>query len=221
MFVGALALWWRVSLVFVAGIAAGVVNGIAGGGTFITFPTLLALGVPALKANLSTTVGVVPSYLGSLRVFRTHLAAHRGSHRLAGALVRARCGRWRDAAARRFGRHVSTRRALARGRGHAALCRLAVHLAPSRARRHEITRRVSSRWSLGVFFVSIYGGYFGAGLGILLLAVMAVALPLDIKEIQGLRNAISLMINVTAALIFVVHGHLATSDVIAAAAWEH
>lgn len=68
---------------------------------------------------------------------------------------------------------------------------------------------------VGVFFVAIYGGYFGAGLGILLLAVMAVALPLDIKELQGLRNVISLVINITAALIFVVHGHLATSDVLA------
>jgi uncharacterized membrane protein YfcA len=67
------------------------------------------------------------------------------------------------------------------------------------------------RWALyaGIFAVSIYGGYFGAGMGILLLAVMALALPFEIHEIQGLRNAISFVINIVAALIFVVHGHLA------------
>ncbi len=58
-----------------------------------------------------------------------------------------------------------------------------------------------------------YGGYFGAGLGILLLAVIALALPLEIHELQGLRNALSLVINAVAAVIFLVHGHLATTDV--------
>ncbi len=214
MFVGGLALWWRLGLVFVAGIGAGIANGIAGGGTFITFPTLLALGVPALKANLSTTVGVVPSYLGSLRVFRTHLAPHR---RLIVSLLPS-CVLGAAGGATLLlvglGRHLSTRRALAGRRGH-----LLFASSPLISRRLEhLERDHASRqvvMVVGVFFVSIYGGYFGAGLGILLLAVMAVALPLDIKELQGLRNAISLVINVTAALIFVVHGHLATADVLA------
>jgi uncharacterized membrane protein YfcA len=69
----------------------------------------------------------------------------------------------------------------------------------------------SRRWFLflGVFAVSIYGGYFGAGLGIMLLAVMAIALPFELAELQGLRNVLSLIINVVAAAIFVAHGHLA------------
>jgi uncharacterized membrane protein YfcA len=67
------------------------------------------------------------------------------------------------------------------------------------------------RWALyiGIFLVSIYGGYFGAGIGILLLAVLALALPYEIYELQGLRNAVSMMINCVAALIFVIYGHLA------------
>src|ERR1700677_2493633 len=77
MFAGALPLVWRLSIVLLAGIAAGIANGIAGGGTFITFPTLLSLGVPALTANITTTVGVVPSYIGSLRVFRDQLRPHK------------------------------------------------------------------------------------------------------------------------------------------------
>ena len=52
-----------------AGVAAGVFNAIAGGGTFLTFPTLLALGVPALQANLTSAVGVLPSYIGGIQKF--------------------------------------------------------------------------------------------------------------------------------------------------------
>ena len=66
------------------------------------------------------------------------------------------------------------------------------------------------RWSLhvGIFLAAIYGGYFGAGLGILLLAVMAVSLPLEIAEMQGLRYVLSTIINLVAAVVFVVRGHL-------------
>ena len=214
MFVGALALWWRVSLVFAAGIAAGVVNGIAGGGTFITFPTLLALGVPALKANLSTTVGVVPSYLGSLRVFRTHLAAHR--RLIVTLLPSCILGAAAGATLLLVG-SAATFRLIVPWLVGAGTLLFAASPFISRRLEHIDREHASRRLAMvvGVFFVAIYGGYFGAGLGILLLAVMAVALPIDIKEIQGLRNVISLVINVTAALIFVVHGHLATSDVLA------
>ena len=66
---------------------------------------------------------------------------------------------------------------------------------------------------VGVFAVSVYGGYFGAGLGILLLAVMAVTLPFELAELQGLRNVISLIINLCAAAIFIFHGHLALDAV--------
>jgi uncharacterized membrane protein YfcA len=61
----------------------------------------------------------------------------------------------------------------------------------------------------GVFLVSIYGGYFGAGLGILLLAVMAVALPLEIHELQAIRSVLATIINAGAAIVFLLHGHLA------------
>jgi uncharacterized membrane protein YfcA len=70
------ALGWRLLIYLVAGVAAGVSNGIAGGGTFITFPTMLALGVPALAANVSSSVGVLPSYIGGMRSFRHSMAPH-------------------------------------------------------------------------------------------------------------------------------------------------
>jgi uncharacterized membrane protein YfcA len=72
------------------------------------------------------------------------------------------------------------------------------------------------KWSLhvGIFLVAVYGGYFGAGFGILLLAVMTLALPLQIHELQGLRNAVSMIINTCAAVVFLIHGDLAVQAVL-------
>ncbi|HEY5304346.1 MAG TPA: sulfite exporter TauE/SafE family protein [Acidimicrobiales bacterium] len=66
------------------------------------------------------------------------------------------------------------------------------------------------RWFLyaGIFLVAVYGGYFGAGLGILLLAVMAIALPFELARLQGLRAVLSTLINFAAAIVFLVRGHL-------------
>jgi len=61
--------------------------------------------------------------------------------------------------------------------------------------------------------ISVYGGYFGAGSGILLLAVMALALPLEIHELQSLSNVLSIIINACAAIVFITHGHLAVQAV--------
>ena len=77
MIVATLPLGWRLTIYLLAGIAAGIANGVAGGGTFVTFPTLLATGASALTANVTTTVGVVPSYLGGIRGFRFQLRGHR------------------------------------------------------------------------------------------------------------------------------------------------
>jgi hypothetical protein len=212
MFVGVLALWWRLSLVFVAGIAAGVANGMAGGGTFITFPTLLAIGVPALQANLSTTVGVLPSYLGSLRIFRTQLAPHR---RLIASLVPSCVLGAAAGTTLLLEGSPSTFRLVVPWLIGAGTILFAISPIITRRLAHIDHAHPSRQWALfvGIFVVSIYGGYFGAGLGILLLAVMAIALPFEIKELQGLRNAISIVINAVAAVIFIFHGHLATSDV--------
>src|SRR5579863_975047 len=67
----------RAVVVIAAGVGAGIANGIAGGGSFITFPVLLALGLPALTANVSSSVGVLPSYVGGIAGFRAKLAGKR------------------------------------------------------------------------------------------------------------------------------------------------
>jgi uncharacterized membrane protein YfcA len=213
MLLGALAPFWRLTFVLFAGVGAGIVNGVAGGGTFITFPTLLATGVPALQANLSTTVGVVPSSLGSLRVFRHQLGEHR-------ALIKTLlpvCALGSGAGcALLFAGSPSLFREIVPwliGAGtllfalSPLITRRLAHLGAHPARRRALY--------VGMFVTSVYGGYFGAGQGILLLAVMGLTLPLTIHEVQGLRNALSMIINSVAAIIFLVHGHLAGTDVVA------
>jgi uncharacterized membrane protein YfcA len=214
MLVATLPLGWRLTVVLVAGVAAGIANGVAGGGTFITFPTLLALGVPALQANLSTTVGVVPSYLGSLRVFRAQLRPHR---RLIASLAPSCVLGTAAGTALLLSGSPSTFRLVVPWLIGAGTVLFTISPLITRSLSNIEHDHAARRWALfiGIFAVSIYGGYFGAGLGILMLAVMALALPLEIHELQGLRNALSLIINLVAALIFLVHGHLAVTDVLA------
>jgi uncharacterized membrane protein YfcA len=202
----------RLIIFLAADIAGGIANGVAGGGTFLTFPTLVAMGIPALRANVSTSVGVVPSYLSGIRRFRLQLGEHR---QLIRSLVPScvigsgvGCTLWLLGSPHTF-------RSVVPWLIGAATILFA--LAP------RITKRLAHidhthgvrRWALYVriFLSSIYGGYFGAGLGIILLAVMAVSLPFEIQELQGIRNVFSMIINSIAALIFIIRGHLALDAV--------
>ncbi|MHB1087892.1 MAG: sulfite exporter TauE/SafE family protein [Acidimicrobiales bacterium] len=212
MFVAAVPFLWRQLIYLLSGIGAGIANGVAGGGTFVTFPTLLALGVPALQANVSTSVGVLPSYLGGIRGFRHQLHQHRDIVRalIPSCLLGATLGSvlLLTGSPNAFS-HVIPWLV---GAGT-----LLFALAPRITRRlsHIDHTRAGRRWSLhaGIFVVSVYGGYFGAGLGILLLAVMAIGLPFELDDLQGLRNVLSLIINACAAAIFIVRGDLALDAV--------
>ena len=207
-----LPLGWRLVIFLVAGVAGGIANGIAGGGTFLTFPTLLAVGIPALQANVSTSVGVIPSYVGGIRGFRVQL----GEHRLLIRSLVPSCvlGSGVGCALLLLGSPSTFRSVVPWLIGVATVL---FTLAPQITKRlaHVDHTRGARRWALfaGVFLASAYGGYFGAGLGILLLAVMAIALPFEIHELQGIRNVLSMIINLIAATIFIIRGHLALDAV--------
>jgi uncharacterized membrane protein YfcA len=198
----------RLAIYLAAGIGAGIANGVAGGGTFVTFPTLLATGISALQANISTTVGVLPSYVGGISGFRKQIGRHRA---LITSLVPS-CvlGATTGCTLLLVGSSSTFRHVVPWLIGAGTLLFALAPLVTKRLEHIEPTHP-SRKWALflGIFAVSVYGGYFGAGLGILLLAVMAVSLPLELAELQGLRNVISLIINLCAAAIFVAHGHLA------------
>lgn len=187
----------------VAGFGAGLVNGVAGGGSMVSFPALLAVGVPSLDANVTSTVGIWPGYMGGVAAFRRNLDAER--HRLPGLAAIALAGAlvgsllllatpddafdalapWLVlAACGLFASQPWLARWLARG-------------SPG-GRRHAVLRTV------GVFGTAIYGAYFGAGLGVALLAVLGITLPAPLHDINAIRTVLALLINSLAVVVFVV-----------------
>ena len=203
----------RAAIVIVAGMGAGVANGIAGGGSFITFPVLLALGVPALTANVSSSVGVLPSYVGGIAGFRAELT---GTRPLVVSLVPA-CvvGSLVGTALLLGGTPAEFRTVVPWLIGGAtiafALQPLVLRAVAGVPHDHPTRRALLQA---GTFAIAVYGGYFGAGLGIMLLAVMGLALTDDLATLSGLRNVLSILINAVAAVVFVIRGLLAW-DVVA------
>lgn len=207
----------RAVLVALAGFGAGVFNGVAGGGTLIAFPVLLAFGYPALTANVTTTVGIWPGYMGGMAGFRSEIVSQR-------AMV------WRLAPVAVAGAVVGAVLLLTTPSSDFAdlapwLVLLAAALFAAQpllvrllgpAPHHHRTRRVPLL--AGTFVISIYGAYFGGAMGIMLLAVFGLALPDSLARISGLRTVLSVMVNGVAALVFVVHAHLVWGAVAALAA---
>ena len=194
-------------LVIATGIVAGIANGVAGGGTLLTFPVLLALGLPALTANVTSSVGVLPSYLGGISGFRPELGERRA---LLVSLAPASVVGALAGTALLLGGTQAQFRAVVPWLVAIATAAFAVQPLIVRAVAHvphdHPTRRALLQ--IGTFCVAIYGGYFGAGLGIMLLAVIGLALPDDLGSLSGLRSVLSTLINAVAALVFVVRGHL-------------
>lgn len=208
----------QAALLVGAGLGAGIVNGAAGGGTLVSFPALLATGLPALRANITSTVGILPGYAGGVAGFRAELRTQgdRAIPLAGSALVGAAIGSVLLlttpsstftritpylvlAACALFAGQPLVRGVVA---GHSGDAHGA---APSRA------RLVIAR--AGVLVGSVYGGYFGAGLGVVLLALLGLVLPDDLVRTNGLRSALSLVSNIAAAAIFAIHGAIAWLDV--------
>lgn len=197
----------RATLVAVAGLAAGVVNGVAGGGTMVSFPSLLALGYPALTANMTSTVGIWPGYVGGIAGFREEIGDQRRTvvALAPAAVVGAACGAvLLLTTSQALFAHLAPWLVLG------ATVLFAVQPIVSRGLAHvsghHPTRRVLMQG--GTFVTSVYGGYFGAGMGVLLLAVLGIALPDTLVRSSGLRAALSVVVNAVAALVFIARGTL-------------
>lgn len=192
-----------------AAIAAGMINALAGGGTLITFPMLTAVGIPAVVANVTNTVALCPGYLGAtlaqwdeIRLQKKRLlmflpAAVVGG--VAGALLLLNTGE-------RLFRDVVPFLILL-----AALL-LAVsdplrNWVLRRAARHGADVSKMETWGvLPVALAAVYGGYFGAGLSVIVLAVLGLVLSDSLTRLNALKQSISLVVNVAAAVFFVFSG---------------
>lgn len=198
----------RALLVALAGLGAGLVNGVAGGGTMVSFPALLALGYPALTANMTSTVGIWPGYVGGVAGFRNEVSSQRDRVRQLAPVAVLGAG---AGAALLLTTSQAVFARLAPWLVVAATVLFAVQPLVRRVLSRTSHEHPTRRWVLhaGTFLTSVYGGYFGAGLGVLLLAVLGVALPDTLTRTSGLRAALSVLVNAVAAIVFVARGALA------------
>lgn len=188
-----------------AGVAAGAINAIVGSGTLVTFPTLLMLGYAPLVANMSNSVGLLPGGLAGAYGYRREISAHRGLIlRLAppavlggavggllllvlpssvfGAVVPVLVlfGLVMVAIGPRIQRASARRAGQGGGTHHPVLVPLVA------------------------FLTGVYGGYFGAAQGIILVGLLSMLLPVDIQSINGVKNVVVPLVNLVSGVLFMV-----------------
>jgi uncharacterized protein len=197
-----------------AAVAGGAVNALGGGGTLITFPALTAIGIPAVAANVTNTVALCPGYLGATWGQRRDLAGQRLRVRLL-APIGAIGGILGGVLLLCTGEQMF--RALV-----PYLILLAVGLLaldnPLRKWESGLAGGDGARreaWAAApVFLASIYGGYFGAGMSVIVLAVLALALHDSLTRLNALKQSIAFSVNMAAALFFLFSGKVVWSAVL-------
>jgi uncharacterized membrane protein YfcA len=206
--------WADLLLVGLAGVGAGFINTVVGSGTLITFPTLLALGVPPVVANVSNTIGLAPGSLAGAWAMRPELAGQRrrilrlGPLSLVGGIVGAVLLLLLPAEA------FATIVPVLIGIG----CLLVV-LQPVLSRRVAARREQAgepaagapggSPWlGAGVLGTGVYGGYFGAAQGVLLLGILGIGLDEPLPRINALKNVLAMLVNGVAGVVFILVSHV-------------
>lgn len=190
-------------LVLLAGLAAGTINTVVGSGTLITFPTLLALGYPPVLANISNTVGLAPGSFAGAYGYRRELAGQRGrivrvgAASVLGGLTGALLLLSLPAAA--FAAIVPALIGLA-----VVLVLVQPWLSRRQAARPGRSAHGGPLLLVGTYGSGVYGGYFGAAQGVLLIALLGISLDESLQRINALKNVAAGLVNLVAALVFIV-----------------
>lgn len=194
-------------------------NAMAGGGTILTFPTLVFLGMPAILANATSTVALLPGTAASMAGFRREVAANRSWLKTLflpsllggtlGSILLLRTPERTFEVLAPFLVLFATVLFMLRG----ALTR---RFSPARDGTSDPSSLAPGQWAVATFLqfgVAIYGGYFGAGIGILMLALLGFLGLTDIHAMNGLKNFFNLSINVVAAAYFIFRGAVSWPEV--------
>jgi uncharacterized membrane protein YfcA len=186
-------------LLLAAGFAAGMVNAVAGGGSLLSFPALLAVGFPPVTANVTNLIAVLPGYAGGSVAYREELRGQRRRIEVLGGLSALGAG---AGSALLLVGPDDVFEALAPWLILVACGALAAR--PLVAAGHA-KRSPAPLYAL-VAIGAVYGGYFGAGLGIMLLAILGALLPDDLQRLNALKGVLSLVVAVAAAIVVAVFG---------------
>ncbi|WP_428964313.1 sulfite exporter TauE/SafE family protein [Micromonospora fluostatini] len=192
-------------LLVAAGLAAGTMNAVAGGGSLITFPALIAVGLPPVAANVSNSVAVCPGYLAAVAGSRVDLPARREwlplvPTAVVGSLLG--CLLLLGTPARAFELVVPflVLAATAVLAFQEPLRRLVGHPRDGGPRRRALAAQVM----VGVG--AVYGGYFGAALGVMLVAGLALVLDATMARVSAVKNLVSAVVGLTTVTIFALFG---------------
>jgi uncharacterized membrane protein YfcA len=202
---------WEILAVFAAGVAAGTINAVVGSGTLITFPTLVAFGLPPVTATVSNAVGLSPGAISGAWGYRRELAGQRarlvrlGSASLVGALagVALLLGLPEGA----FETIVPVLVSLG-----CVLVLIQPWLSQKVAHRRSADGRGGPAiWAL-VALAGVYGGYFAAAQGVILTGILGIGLNETLQRVNAAKNVLTSLVNTVAALCFIV---------IAPVSWPH
>lgn len=188
--------------ILAAGLCAGTINAVVGSGSLVTFPVLLGLGFNPLVANVTNNVGLILGNLSGVHGYRRELH---------GQLERGlTIGPWSAA-----GGLTGAALLLVRPSSFRAVVPFLVLLAVAMVIVQPIlSSRLADRGSRnqvggdvlrgGVFLAGVYGGYFGAAQGVILIALLAISLDEDLQRINAMKNVLALLVNLTAGILFIV-----------------
>ena len=194
--------WFEALFVLAAGIGAGTINAVVGSGTLLTFPALLAVGIPPVIANVSNTIGLSPGTAAGAIGYRRELEGQRSRM-------------FRLVPASLLGGVVGAvlLLTLPDSAFHAVVPVLILLGCVLVAFQPWLSRWISvpshhhrgAWWVLpAVFATGIYGGYFGAAQGVLLMAILGLGLDSNLQRMNGLKNVLATVVNTVSAVLFIV-----------------
>jgi hypothetical protein len=190
------------------GLAAGTINTIVGSGSLITFPTLLAFGFTPVVANVSNTVGLVPGSLSGAIAYRTELRGQRprllvlGAASVAGGITGAVLLLVLPGS---VFRHVVPALILVA----CVLVALQPRLSAQLSERGDRHAHGGPALFGSVFATGVYGGYFGAAQGVILLSLLGIFFADDLQRLNAAKNVLAFLVNGVAALLFMAFAHIA------------
>ncbi|MDQ6879150.1 MAG: sulfite exporter TauE/SafE family protein [Candidatus Dormibacteraeota bacterium] len=199
--------WLEILLILASGFVAGTVNAVVGTGSLLTFPTLLAVGLSPVVANMSNTVGLVLGNVSGVVGYRRELAGQRT--RLIELAIPTSIGGVAGAI---------LLIALPAGVFHdvvLVLILFALGLVIAQPRLSTLLAQyrdhAGSTWALraSILLAAIYGGYFGAGVGVIFIGILSVFIKDDLQRLNAVRNVLAAVSNAVAAVVFIFVGHVA------------
>jgi uncharacterized membrane protein YfcA len=199
---------WGSALVLVAGVGAGTINTVVGSGTLITFPVLLAVGLPPVTANVSNTLGLAPGSIVGAYGYRRELSGQReralvlGTASLLGAIAGAVLLLTLPASAFKAIVPVLIILALVLVIWGSAITAFLT------AGRHQPGTRVTPALWVVTFATGVYGGYFGAAQGVLLMGFLGMFLAESLQRQNALKNVLAGIVNAVAAVVFIFTAHM-------------